>query len=489
MRASPVVGLAVVGACSSGPPPRPPVAAPVAIGPAVSLVGDPACEAVAAFLAAVDGDDAAARAFHAKYIQGAPDAPPVDGAAPFFAGLRDDTGGFVPRRIVEPATCRVLAQRRADGLWSEIALSVADGHVVDFALGPGLPAAADAPPPRDDEELARQLIAVADRRAASGRFSGSVVVSHRGKVVLARAWGLASRAYGVANRPDTRFNLGSMNKMFTAVSVLQLVEQGKVSLDDTVGKWLTDWPNADVRDKVTIRMLLTHSSGLGSYWNDEFERRKLGIRAVADYFPTFAEEPLQFAPGARFGYSNAGFIVLGAIVEKASGQDYFDYVRQHVYAPAGMNHTDCYDLADDIPDLAIGYTHQGPRERDPRRWFNNLFLHVVKGGPAGGGYSTGPDLVRFAGALRGGVLLRPESLAMMSAKQIATEDPAGAGYGFGMQRWDVRGHLAFGHTGGFPGIDASLAIVPDGDWVIAVLSNQDLGGMAIAGFARDLVTR
>src|SRR5207248_10392873 len=144
------------------------------------------------------------------------------------------------------------------------------------------------------------------------------------------------------------------------------------------------------------------TSGIGDYFNDKYmEASKDRFRAIADYFPLFVDKPLAFEPGQQFRYSNAGFMVLGAVVEKVSGQDYFDYVRQQIYQPAGMINTDAYEMDHDTPNLAIGYTSRAPRggsQLGERQ--NNLFLHVVKGGPAGGGFSTVEDLLRFDVALR-----------------------------------------------------------------------------------------
>src|SRR5262249_14922197 len=146
-------------------------------------------------------------------------------------------------------------------------------------------------------------------------------------VFFTKACGLASRAWNQPNRLDTKFNLGSMNKMFTSVAIAQLVEKGKVSLDDTIGKHLPDYPNRDAAQKATVRHLLTHTSGLADYFNNKFmDASRTRFRTIADYFPLFADNPLQFEPGTRNRYSNAGFMVLGAIVQKASGVDYFDYV-------------------------------------------------------------------------------------------------------------------------------------------------------------------
>ena len=163
----------------------------------------------------------------------------------------------------------------------------------------------------------------------------------------------------IPNRLDTKFNLGSMNKMFTAVCIAQLVEQGKLAYDDKIDKYLSDYPNSDAARKVTIHHLLTHTSGLGDFFNDKWRAKQFRVKKVREYFPFFAEEKLKFEPGSKWSYSNAGFMVLGAIVEQVAGQDYFEYVREHVYKPAGMVNTDAFELDHDVPNLAIGYTQTG----------------------------------------------------------------------------------------------------------------------------------
>jgi CubicO group peptidase (beta-lactamase class C family) len=341
--------------------------------------------------------------------------------------------------------------------------------------------------PRPDAEIVQRLEAYVDELGTTGRFSGAVAVTKDGKPVLQRAWGLASRAWNAPNRMDTRFNLGSMNKMFTAVAIGQLLERGKVALDDKVGRYLPDFGNADVRARVTIRHLLTHTSGLGSFFNDEFEARKLRIREVRDYLPIIAHEKLAFEPGARWSYSNSGFILLGAIVEVASGENYFQYIRNHIYGPAGMHDTDCYDLATDPPRLATGYTRIAPDGKpDPEgRWWSNIFLHVVRGGPAGGGYATAPDVVRFAAALRNGTLLEPDTLTDFTTGKVDVR--GGERYAYGFVDQSLRGHRIVGHSGGFAGINANLDMFWDDGWVVVVMSNVDGGAMAVQDKARELI--
>jgi CubicO group peptidase (beta-lactamase class C family) len=327
-----------------------------------------------------------------------------------------------------------------------------------------------------DAQIAARLQEYVDRLAAADRFSGTVLVAHDGKPIFTAARGLASRAFGVPNRLDTRFNLGSMNKMFTAVAVAQLAQQGKLSFDDPLIKHLPDYPDKEVARKVTLHHLLTHTSGLGNYFTDKYrETSKDRFRAVADYFPLFVGKPLEFEPGARFSYSNTGFMVLGAVIEKVSGQDYFEYVREHVYRPVGMVGTDAYEMDHDTPNLAIGYTSEVPESgKLGSRKKNNLFLHVVKGGPAGGGFSTVEDLLRFATALTGHKLLdEKHTETVLSGKVKTGRGDGDAMYGYGFFVETDHGTRVVGHGGGFPGINSDLAILRDRGYVVAVMSNYD----------------
>jgi len=305
---------------------------------------------------------------------------------------------------------------------------------------------------------------------------------------LVKAYGLADKSKNAPNNAETKFNLGSMNKMFTAVAIAQLVEQGKLSFDDKVGKLLPDYPNKDVANKVTVHQLLTHTAGLGSYWNAKFDARRTQIKTVADYLSLFADEPLLFEPGARFEYSNSGFIVLGAIIEKVSGQSYYDYVREHIYKPAGMTSTDDYQMTDDTPNLAMGYTNLGPDDKPasgPRR--PNTDTRPNRGGPAGGGYSTVGDLLRFATALLDHKLLSARSTDLVTTGKI-TMGMGKYGYGFGEAQ--INGYRMIGHNGGAPGIGSDLMIFPELGTVGVVMTNYDPPLMMQASRkARELLTQ
>ncbi|MDQ3802440.1 MAG: serine hydrolase [Acidobacteriota bacterium] len=324
------------------------------------------------------------------------------------------------------------------------------------------------------EEIARRV----GREAAEDRFSGVVLVARGERVIFHRAYGMAEKGFGVANRPDTKFNLGSMNKMFTGVAVAQLVEAGKLSFQDTVAKLLPEYPNRQAAEKITVHHLLTHTSGLGDFFDHpEFRPHRQRYRNPSDYFRLFADRPLRFEPGSRFGYSNAGFVVLGAIMEKVSGRNYFDYVREHIYKPAGMLDSDSYELTEVVPNLAVGYGRfeDDPLGVDPRR--SNIAFLPWKGSPAGGGYSTAPDLLKFAQALRRGhKLLSAKMTELITAAKTPMTGAARPGqYGYGFVVENLSGKEVRGHGGGGAnsGINSDMRIFWDGSYTVIVMSNYD----------------
>ena len=442
---------------------------------------------------AADGDDAETRAYIAESF--APrfrDAFPIEDHVRIHAQMREETGGYdaIELRESEPSAIQLVVRARRTGELRMLSLRTEPEpphRIEGMGMRPLTPAdGIDTPsvPERtlSDDEIASLLEEYLDRLAAADGFSGSVLVARAGQPIFEGAWGEASKSYGVPNAMDTKFNLGSMNKMFTAVAVAQLVERGVLSWDDPVGKWLgPDWVRSEVGERATIRHLLTHTSGLGSFFNDEFMRSSRGLyRDLDAWKPIVSKDSLAFEPGTDWAYSNTGFLLLGVIVEKASGESYYDYVREHIYAPAGMTGTDAYEVDAVVPNLAQGY--ERVETEDGVTYRSNVFEHTVRGGPAGGGYSTAPDLLAFARALIEGRLVRPETAALITT---AKPDAASPDYGYGFQQWS--GGRVFGHTGGFPGISAALMVDRDSGDVIVVLSNYGRASMPVSDFAQRLL--
>ena len=390
-----------------------------------------------------------------------------------------DNGGFVLERIEhsEDYAIRALARAKSDNVLVRILMGAEEEPPHGIS---GLYSEIDpdtTPPPKKsgkvkmtEAEILEYLNTYLDDQVMADRFSGAVMVARDGTPIFARAYGMANKAFDIPNRVETKFNLGSMNKMFTAIAVAQLAEKGKLSFHDTVGKHLNDYPNKDVANKVTIHHLLTHTSGMGDILTEEFDKSsKASFRAVSDYFPLFVNELLKFEPGQDWEYSNAGFILLGAIIEKVSGQSYFDYMRESLYESAGMTSTDCYEMDQPVPNLAIGYT----RKRPSQSWKSNLYLHLFKGGPAGGGFSTVEDLLKFDIALRNHKLLSPESTELVLMGKVMMPGGSGAKYAYGFYDENLNGHRIVGHSGGYFGISSHFDIYLDLGYTVAVMSNYD----------------
>lgn len=406
-------------------------------------------------------DPASIAAFQQTYKRKTPVADVID--------WRKETGGYEIAAIESLTPDSLVATLREVELPDtqiRFALSVTSSspaQIADVKVD-------EIPPPRLSETAAlTALSARADTLAKHDRFSGAVLVARNDKVLLKRAWGMADRAAGLPNTVDTRFRLGSMNKIITAVAILQLVEAGKLSLDTPIIKYLPDYPNKDAASKVTIRHLLTHRSGVGEIgFNDSpefktpaaFIARRDAMRTPKDYVRQYATQPLQFEPGSKTEYSSLGFMVLGLLVEQASGQSYYDYVQQHIYNVAGMKRTGSLPETVAVKDRAVGYMlDKGMLVRD-------IDTLPYRGSPAGGGYSTVGDLLHFAQALKSDKLL--------SAKMRLEATRLQSGWqGFGFEVLGDGELLNYGHGGMAPGMNAHFRVYPKLGYVIVVLSNFD----------------
>jgi CubicO group peptidase (beta-lactamase class C family) len=257
------------------------------------------------------------------------------------------------------------------------------------------------PSPISETELVRRLSSSIDSLAKAGEFSGVAVLAKNGVPVFQRAYGMADRERSVANNLETAFNLGSINKVFTQIAILQLSAAGKLSLDSTLAVYWPDYPNKAVANKITIRQLMRHTSGIGgNIFNAPAGGTRNDIRSLKDYLALFVNEPPQFEAGTSNAYSNAGYVVLGLLIERLSGQDYYTYVRDHIFAPASMTSTGSFSV-DSLPlNTAIGYTTGSENAPPGAPLHRNTQELPGRGSSAGGGYSTAQDLVKFVQALR-----------------------------------------------------------------------------------------
>jgi CubicO group peptidase (beta-lactamase class C family) len=307
--------------------------------------------------------------------------------------------------------------------------------------------------PKPDAQVVAEATAAIDKAVAEDRFSGVVLLAKEGKPILSRATGMADPEKGAPNRIDTKLNLGSINKLFTRIAIGQLAAAGKLGLGDTLRKQLPDYPSP-AADKITIQQLLDHRSGLGDFFGPRFlAAPPSSIRKLSDYVALFADKPLELEPGSDQRYSNAGYVVLGLIIEKVSGQSYYDYVREHITKPAGMIDTAYYAIDENVPNRAIGQTKRGPDGPLPQR-HSNATLMPGRGSSAGGGYSTAPDLLKLSQALLGNKLLSKEWTDWLFTGKV-----------------DSGGQRGLGIAGGAPGVNAALEIAPP--YTLIILSNFD----------------
>jgi CubicO group peptidase (beta-lactamase class C family) len=389
----------------------------------------------------------------------------------FYEDLLDQTGGFELLRIEESTPTRTIAiARQIDGdAVARLTLEVepdAPHRIVRFT-SQGIPRPADLPIVRvTEEELLKTLRAELGRRAAADRFSGTVLVAKNGTPIFTAAYGLANRERAIPIRLDTRLKNGSMNKMFTATAAVTLVQSGKLALDAPLGKYLTDYPNAALASKVTIHHLLTHTGGTGDFFGAQFTAHRMDLKTHKDYVALFGKRDLFFEPGSQWSYSNYGFILLGAVIERVSGQSYFDYVRDHVYKPAGMTSTGSEPEDQVLPNTAVGYT----KRAGSHEWQANTDSLGYRAMAAGGGFTTVEDLLRFATALTGNRLLSAENTRLLTTGKVKS----GAGqYAYGFVDTTVNGVRVIGHSGGAPGQSGDLLILPESGYVVAALSNLD----------------
>jgi len=333
------------------------------------------------------------------------------------------------------------------------------------------------------EKIGDKIAEFLVRKANNDEFSGAVILTHNNKVIHSQGYGLANKQSKRLITVDTPINLGSMNKMFTGVAVMQLVEQGRLNLQDKVKKYLPNYPNKKVRNRVTIHQLLTHTSGLGVYWNNKFENNKNNLKSTQDFADLFSTEKLKFKPGARFSYSNNGPVVLGLIIEAITGMSYYQYVNKYIYQKSGMKHSGHFSKNEQQSNKATGYLPDNLGSFS----ISNINSLGRIGSAAGGGYSSANDMVAFARKLFDGSLLNNASREEMLKGKIPLAGMSSYGYLFGNHI--IHGQRFVGHNGSAPGISAQFSIFPELGYTLVVLSNYDRGAISVAEQVKDWVAR
>ncbi|HEY3741542.1 MAG TPA: serine hydrolase domain-containing protein [Bryobacteraceae bacterium] len=312
-------------------------------------------------------------------------------------------------------------------------------------------------------DVAAKADAYVESYVKAGKFSGSVLIAKDGKVILSRGYGMADIELDVPNKPETKFRLGSITKQFTSAAILQLQEQGKLSVTDEISKYIPDPP--ETWKGITIHHLLTHTSGIPSYTDnhDYIEHMRDVTASPLEFLSRFRGKPLEFKPGSQFKYDNSGFFLLGVIIERVSGMKYEDYLRQHIFDKVGMSDTG-YDWPTTIlKNRASGYS------MDKGKIINAEYLDMGQPYAAGSLYSTVLDLYKWDRALY--------TTNVMSAKsKEAAFTPHLSNYGYGWFIEQQHGHKTVGHGGGINGFSTVIRRAIEEDAVAIVLSNNDYTG-------------
>jgi CubicO group peptidase (beta-lactamase class C family) len=459
-------------------------AGPAVCGRAVAAVGSQLASTKAVVRLAEDWVDAINLADDATYVRFVKDRGPLllDGPERWLA-LREQLRGI-----------RLCGVKSADA--AEVRLWVVDSRMDAYAVMYFKPAATDAdkiqfvfmgateetppgvPSPQrlSTPALIKAVAARAASQTAEDGFSGAILLARNGRVLFQQAYGLADRAKRTPNRLDTQFRFGSMGKMFTAVAIMQLVQDGKIDLSAPIGRYLPEYPNQDIATKVTVAHLLSHSGGTGDIFGPEFDAHRTLLRTTKDYVDLYGTRAPEFAPGSRVSYSNYGFILLGRIVERASGLDYDAYIRRNIFTPLGMALTGNAPESSTLPHRAVGYMGAGRALKSADKTL------PLNGTAAGGGYATVGDFNRFVDGLTSYRLLRRDTLQRLIEGGVTMDDGHFARFDFG---GPMRGGGRFiGHGGGAPGMSGVLQHFVQSGFTLIVLANRDPGtAESIATFA------
>ena len=311
----------------------------------------------------------------------------------------------------------------------------------------------------------RAALRALKERAASlakdDKFSGAYLIAQDGKMLAANTYGWENREAKIPITLNSKFRIGSINKVFTAVAILQLIDAGKIKLEGKVGDYLPNYQNKDVATKVTVRHLLSMTGGTGDVFGPKYDANRLNLKTHSDYVALFGSRAPDFEPGTKDSYSNYGYILLGRIIEKVSGESYYDFVAQHVFAPAGMNDTASAPEDEFVPRRVIAYTWEG------NRW-SPAQDKPYRGTAGGGGYTTVGDMLKFARALQADKLLPGRLVADAT---IPHDHGGGTGYGFELRGKGVL--QSYGKSGGAPGQSAQFRVYPAFHRIVVVLSNFD----------------
>jgi D-alanyl-D-alanine carboxypeptidase len=406
------------------------------------------------WLDAFNADDATSyRAFITKYL---PDGLPYldDDLA-----VRDASGGFdlLRTELTSPNQITGWVKDRSWDRFSMVILTAKDSeHLSDVGFR-GAPAPPNFSVARLNERDA--LSALNSRlhtETEAGRFSGAVLVAKNDRVLYRRGFGMANLENKTPITPQTRFCIGSMGKMFTAVAILQLVQHNKIALDATIARYLPDYPNASFAKKVTIEQLLLHTGGTGDIFGPKYDGHSADFSSPAKFIALYGARDLAFEPGSKWYYSNYGYVLLGAILESVSGQTFNAYYDENIFRVADMHSTSQLPSPGAIPyagSLATGLKPVPP----------------YYGTPAGGGYSTVDDFFAFARAIQSNRLLNARHTSLLTTGKV---DTGNGTYSLGLAVSSRSGLPCYGHGGSAPGITGDFTIYPQQGYTTVVLCNR-----------------
>ena len=296
-------------------------------------------------------------------------------------------------------------------------------------------------------------------RSTHDRFMGSVLVAKDDVVLFRESSGWANVEWRIPHTAATKFRLGSVTKQFTAAAILRLAEQGKLALDDPLSKFIPAAP--ETWRPVTLRQLLAHTGGVPSFTDQpDYRKWKLTSATPEDLMRHIADRPLEFPPGEKFKYSNTGYVLLGWVVELASGESYERFLRTQFFEPLGLEDTGYDSNRALLPQRAAGYI------RGPKGLLNASFIDMHVPGAAGALYSTTGDMLRWTRALFGGKVLSAASLEQMTT-------PVRQNYAFGLTVATVKGRQVIAHSGGIDGFNSRVAYYPESKLTVVVLANVE----------------
>ena len=327
-----------------------------------------------------------------------------------------------------------------------------------------------------EQERLHEIGAYLKKMGDAEIFSGAIVIARDGKPVFAKAYGYADREKKIPNTIDTPFLLASMVKPFTGLAIGQLVEQGKLSYDDPLSKFLPDFPDPESAKKIRIKHLLSHTSGLareGSPIDSSSIDHPTTVKAMVE---AFDRKPLASEPGTKWSYSNMGFVLLGRIIEIVTGQDYYDYMGKNVFAPAGATSASFPLLPENgVAVVPMAYPYDAEWDRDNLRWYtqNQLGKRTRRGSPAGSAIASALDLIKLSNAMRAGQIVKPETFHLHSSAKNELGAPT---YGYGFIAGPYYGRPFVGHNGRSWGQCTEFGELKDTPYTIVVLSNGKMDG-------------